>query len=734
MEIKPIYLDYNATTPVAPEVADAMKPFLDVYFGNPSSTHTYGVMTRKAVIEARQKVAALLNCRPEEIIFTSGGTESNNLAIKGVAYALRKKGNHIITSVVEHPAVSEVCRFLEGEGFEVTWLPVNDAGLISIDDLKKAIRPETILISVMHANNEVGTIQPVEEIGRIAAQHGIIFHSDAAQSVGKIEVDVQKMGVSLLSVAGHKLYAPKGIGALFIRQGTPIQKLLHGADHERNLRPGTENILEIAGLGEACRLAAGNLEQFSAHMKEMRDRLQQKLTEALPDARVNGDPALRLPNTLNISFPGVKANTLLSELEQVAASAGAACHAEDIDVSPVLEAMKLPVEYAMGTLRLSTGRNTTVEEIDKAAAEIIRTVKRLRGEKPEVPSGIVPQTKLTRYTHGLGCACKIRPQYLERVLHDLPVVNDPAVLVDMSTSDDAAVYKINDELALVQTVDFFTPVVDDPYDFGAIAAANSLSDIYAMGARPLYALNIVGFPDQRLPEEVLIQILKGASDTAAQAGIAIIGGHTVEDTEPKFGLSVTGMLHPDKIWMNQGVRPGDKLILTKPLGTGVLSTALKRGLLSDEEQQTLILLMKLLNKYAADLLKDFHPSAVTDVTGFGLLGHLSEMAGADPVKVTLYAGKVPLLPGAMKYASENIVPGGTMNNYDFVKDKITFDDSVHETLRILLCDAQTNGGLLVSLPGEIAGQYLDTMNQKEQQAWQIGEVDTADQLNIIVKA
>jgi cysteine desulfurase NifS len=372
--MKPIYLDYNATTPISKEVADAMRPYLDEYFGNPSSSHIYGIETKKAVEQARAQIAKLLHCHASEIVFTSGGTESNNYAIKGIAFAHKEKGNHIITSSVEHPAVIEVCKYLERLGFEVTYLPVDKYGLVSINDVEKAIRPTTILITIMHANNEVGSIQPIAEIGALAKKNGIFMHTDAAQSLGKIKADVNELNVDLLSVAGHKLYAPKGIGALYIRKGTVLEKLIHGADHEQNLRAGTENVLEIVGLGKACDFAHKHLDEHATHYREMRDYLHQLLSDKLPDIQLNGHPEKRLPNTLNISFPNVEANTLIAKMQAVAASAGAACHSSGISVSQVLKAMHTPMKYAMGTIRFSTGRYNTKEEIELAAAEILRAL------------------------------------------------------------------------------------------------------------------------------------------------------------------------------------------------------------------------------------------------------------------------------------------------------------------------------------------------------------------------
>ena len=372
-----IYLDYNATTPIDPQVAEAMLPFVHGLFGNPSSSHSFGLKARQGVEQAREQVSDLLGCSSGDLIFTSGGTEANNHAIKGVAQAYRGRGNHIITSAVEHPAVTEVCRYLEGQGFRVTYLPVDEHGMVGAGQVRDALTDETILVTIMHANNEVGTIEPIEEITEIAHSHGALVHTDCAQSVGKLPVRVDDLGVDLLSVAGHKLYAPKGIGALYIRPGVELEKFMHGANHEQNRRAGTENVIEMVGLGMACRLIRENLAGYVAHMRNMRDRLESGLMESGADVRVNGHPDKRLPNTSSVSFRSMEADRILATLPTVAASAGAACHSDQVEVSHVLAAMKVPTEYAMGTIRFSVGRFTTAEEIDRAVREVMGVVNDL---------------------------------------------------------------------------------------------------------------------------------------------------------------------------------------------------------------------------------------------------------------------------------------------------------------------------------------------------------------------
>ena len=375
----PIYLDYNGTTPHDPEVIEAMRPFFETEFGNPSSSHWYGIAPKQAVERARGQVAGLLGCSPGEVVFTSGGTESNNQAVKSFGGAKAAEGSHIVTTRIEHPAILEPCRFMETHGFSVTYLPVDETGRVSVSDVEDALRADTVLITVMHANNEVGTVQPVAEIAEVAKRKGILFHTDAAQSLGKIPVDVDSLGVELLSMAGHKLYAPKGVGALYVRGGMSPKVFCHGAGQERGLRAGTENVLEIVGLGKACEVAARDLAANGEHLAAMRDRLEAGLRSALGDLRFNGHPEQRLPNTCSVSFRGLEAGRILEEIGlEVAASAGAACHADRVEISHVLEAMRIPEEWAKGTLRFTTGKMTTAAEIDGALEVVVSAVNKLR--------------------------------------------------------------------------------------------------------------------------------------------------------------------------------------------------------------------------------------------------------------------------------------------------------------------------------------------------------------------
>ncbi|MCD6441352.1 MAG: selenide, water dikinase SelD [Candidatus Marinimicrobia bacterium] len=708
--MKPIYLDHNASTPLIPEVINAMLPFLKNHYGNPSSSHYYGQESKKAIEHARDQLAVLLNCSAGEIIFTSGGSESNNMALKGVT-GLYNSG-HIITSAVEHPAILEVCRYLEGKGFDVTYLPVDKYGMVSCDSVRRALQPDTFLITIMLANNEVGTIQPIKEIAQIAQERNILMHTDAAQAVGKIHVDVQKLDVDLLSIAGHKMNAPKGIGALYIRTGTKVLPLIHGAGHERGLRPGTENVLEIVGLGAAAEAFHRQEDTIIAELISRGNQFRNELKKAIPEIELNGHPQQKLHNTINIYFPGIDANTLLSDLPDIAASAGAACHADSREPSHVLKAMGFSDERILGSIRFSVGRTTTASDVSTAVNKISEAYRHLtKNMLPEITFTDISNIRLTQYTHGLGCACKIRPQHLEEILKKFQAVPSEYTQVGFETSDDAAVFRLTDDISLVSTVDFFTPIVDDPYDFGRIAAVNSLSDIYAMGGKPVFALNIAAFPEKRLPMKVLERILEGALHVARQAGIPILGGHTIEDNEPKFGLAVTGTVHPDRIWRNTGAQPGDALILTKPIGLGILSTALKRGLLDNSTKNLIINIMGKLNSTAADVIREFTVHACTDITGFGLLGHLYEMMSADDITARVFSSKVPVIPNTVEMVRRDVIPGGTDANMDYLKDRVIWDDKVSSILRIILCDAQTSGGLLIATPELNAAEMVKQLRK-----------------------
>jgi cysteine desulfurase len=377
----PIYLDYNATTPLDPEVIGAMQPFLTEHFGNPSSAHAYGRRARTAVEHARSQVAALLGAEPAEIVFTGGGSEASNLAIKGVCFKALEKSPadalHVVTSAVEHPATLEPCAFLERLGVRVTRLPVDRHGMVDLDALRAALQRPTLLVSILHAQNEVGTLEPIREIAALARAQGALVHTDAAQSVGKLPVDVHELGVDLLTVAGHKLYAPKGVGALYVREGLVLEPLIHGAGHERGRRAGTENVPYMVALGAACDVARRALPAATAALGRLRDRLWEHLRAKLGDrVVVNGHPERRLPNTLNVSFLGHVGAELLAAVPELAASTGSACHEGDVQLSPVLTAMSLPVETARGSVRLSLGRFTTEAEVDRAAEALVRRAAR----------------------------------------------------------------------------------------------------------------------------------------------------------------------------------------------------------------------------------------------------------------------------------------------------------------------------------------------------------------------
>ena len=379
-----MYLDNSATTQVSEEVFEEMKPYFTEEFGNPSTLYGYGRESKKALNLARQRVADAINAKPEEIIFTSGGSESDNLAIKGIAFKLAKKGKHIITTEIEHPAVKETLYFLESLDFKVSYLPVYENGIIKIEDLKEAITDETILITVMHANNEIGTIQPIEEIGKIAKEHGIKFHTDAVQSFGKIEVDVEKLNVDLLSLSSHKLNGPKGVGAIYIRKGTRLVPLIHGGGQERGIRAGTENVPGIVGFGKACELAAQQLEEHQKKLSSIRDELIEKVLATIPEAHLNGDQENRLPNLVNFRFKAIEGESLILLLDAKGyqASTGSACSSNKLEASPVLTALGLDPVDVHGSLRISLAPESDAFDVDEFVNVIAESVARLREMSP----------------------------------------------------------------------------------------------------------------------------------------------------------------------------------------------------------------------------------------------------------------------------------------------------------------------------------------------------------------
>lgn len=377
-----VYLDHNASTPVHPEVTAEMLPYFGEVFGNPSSVHGFGRAAREAVDVARDRVAAFLRARPDEIVFTSGGTESDNFGVKGLAWA-RGRG-HLITSKIEHHAVLRTCQALEAQGFSVTYLPVDETGMIDPDDVRRALRPDTIAISIMHANSEVGTIQPVRAIGAIAREGGIAFHVDAVQTFGKVEIDVHAFNIDLLSFSGHKIYGPKGVAGLYIRKGTKMVSVQHGGEHERRRRAGTENVPGIVGLGKAVEVRTREMKDEAVRLTALRNRLWEGVQARVPDVRLNGHPTERVPGTANIAYKNVESESIVLglDLKGIAVSAGSACTAGSVEPSYVLVAMGVPVEWAMGAVRASLGRSTTAEDIDYVVESIEPIVRKLRAALP----------------------------------------------------------------------------------------------------------------------------------------------------------------------------------------------------------------------------------------------------------------------------------------------------------------------------------------------------------------
>ncbi len=378
MEVK--YFDNSATTRVKDEVFKEMIPYLSIEYGNPSSLYSIGRSAKRAISEARRRVASLINCSPEEIYFTSCGSESDNTALKGIAYANKEKGNHIITSKIEHPAILNSCKSLENKGFKISYIDVDKDGMLNLEKLESEITDQTILISIMYANNEIGTIEPVKEIAQIAHSHGIIFHTDAVQAVGNIPIDVRKMNIDMLSLSGHKLYAPKGIGALYVKSGIEFERFMDGGHQEKNKRSGTENVAEIVALGKACQIAEKNIEQYQQKLKNLRDYCLKEIQEKIPDIHINGTMERRLPGNINISFKDLNSGELLLRLDEVGicASGGSACSSKEASPSHVLTAIGLPSELSKGALRLTFGDYNSIEDVDYLVENLVRIVEEMR--------------------------------------------------------------------------------------------------------------------------------------------------------------------------------------------------------------------------------------------------------------------------------------------------------------------------------------------------------------------
>ena len=782
-----IYLDYNATTNIHEEVRKEMEPYLNIYFGNPSSSHKFGIQTKKGIVKARNQIAKMINCNSNEIIITSGASESNNYANKGIInYYFHNTKNldkiSVITSNIEHPSVKEIYPYLNTiykDKLEIIIIPCDSQGIIDLEIFKNKMQKNTLLISIMLANNETGCVQPIKEICEYAKKINpeCIVHTDASQALGKIPVDVKDLGVDLLTIAGHKIYGPKGIGALFIKNGIEkkMEKIIHGASHENNMRAGTENVLEIVGLGKACDLISKDLMKRMRHFLETRNIIYKTISEKIPKKNyiLQGpeiDPNIdinklsdeeiinlvknekRLTNTLYISFPGIEANLILDKLsDKIACSAGAACHSEGVTMSYVLEAMKVSPQVAMGTLRISTGVLTTKEDAEKGANYISDVVKQLMPKTDIDDKGLsnyikedeeaINSCRLTKNTHGMGCGCKISPKLLQEVLSSLPIQksipNDKNILVDNRSFDDASVYdltsfynKDNKELALVSTLDFFTPICDNPYDFGSISCANALSDIYAMGAKPINALSIVAFPVTLMPNIILKEILRGAQDKADEAGCPILGGHSIDDNEPKFGLSVNGLVNKKNIWKNNNVKKNNYIIMTKKIGTGIIMTSLKKDIVNKDEQcvKDAIDTMKYLNKYHCELVIDnkIQIDACTDITGFGLLGHLSECLSGDDNK-NLYAEidykKIVFISDKINELSEmGMSPGGAKSNMAYVEGKVIYDKNMTDNEKLLINDPQTSGGLLMFMKEEEKNKMIKLCNEKKLDCFEIGKI------------
>ena len=579
--------------------------------------------------------------------------------------------------------------------------------------MAKATANDTALVTIIHAQNEIGTLQPVAEIVRQVQSVGALIHTDAAQSIGKVVVDVNKLGVDLLSIAGHKLYAPKGTGALYVRRGVKLPPLLVGASQERGLRPGTENVAYIVALGEACRLASMTLEKASQQMAFAANHFFRTLQQNIPEIALVGHPTERLPNTLNVLFPGVRSSTsgILSRcfrFERV----GLPCRQRR--ASAILLALGIPREKALGTMRLSLGRSTTIEDVSTAAARLYwalpATVGTRAGPRKGESMNVMQQIRLSHLSHGGGCGCKLAPSVLQQLLSNHPTATPyKQLLVGLETGDDAAVWQLDNGTCIIATTDFFMPMVDDPYDFGRIAASNAISDVYAMGGSPIMALAILGMPVDKIPPEMVRRILEGGASVCSAAGIPVAGGHSIDSPEPIYGLAVIGISSKANIRRNSDAKAGDRLILTKALGVGVYSAAFKKNALSRAAYDEFIASTTLLNRVGTRLGEDPDVHAMTDVTGFGLLGHALEIARGSNMTVRIDPSRLPYLKDAATLAQNGFVTGASGRNWKSYDTSVTLPAGTPDWQRQLFCDPQTSGGLLVSCAPAHADELLKTI-------------------------
>ena len=580
--------------------------------------------------------------------------------------------------------------------------------------MAKATANETALVTIIHAQNEIGTLQPVAEIVRQVQSVGALIHTDAAQSIGKVVVDVNKLGVDLLSIAGHKLYAPKGTGALYVRRGVKLPPLLVGASQERGLRPGTENVAYIVALGEACRLASMTLEKASQQMAFAANHFFRTLQQNIPEIALVGHPTERLPNTLNVLFPGVRSSTsgILSRcfrFERVRLP----CRQRR--ASAILLALGIPREKALGTVRLSLGRSTTIEDVSTAAARLVGTWHSLQRSAPvRVLERRIDErhaaNRLSHLSHGGGCGCKLAPSVLQQLLSNHPTATPyKQLLVGLETGDDAAVWQLDNGTCIIATTDFFMPMVDDPYDFGRIAASNAISDVYAMGGSPIMALAILGMPVDKIPPEMVRRILEGGASVCSAAGIPVAGGHSIDSPEPIYGLAVIGISSKANIRRNSDAKAGDRLILTKALGVGVYSAAFKKNALSRAAYDEFIASTTLLNRVGTRLGEDPDVHAMTDVTGFGLLGHALEIARGSNMTVRIDPSRLPYLKDAATLAQNGFVTGASGRNWKSYDTSVTLPAGTPDWQRQLFCDPQTSGGLLVSCAPAHADELLKTI-------------------------